>query len=58
MRKIELSRREAEWLVDLLEACDRQEVNNWRHGLAEEIRAKFGMKTFEQEYGSQPPRND
>lgn len=42
-RNLQLTRTEAEWLVDLLEACDPLQEGTWRHDLAAEIRELFGM---------------
>ena len=49
MRNISISRDEAEWLVDLLEKCDRKTEGSWRFDLADQIRETFGMVTREQE---------
>lgn len=48
MRKLLLSRDEAEWLVDLLEKCDLESEGTWRMDMASEIRKLFGMCTREE----------
>jgi hypothetical protein len=48
-RSVELTRDEAERLVDLLEDCDLKVVGTWRHAIAEDIREAFGMITLDEE---------
>lgn len=48
MRTIELSRDEAEWLVDLLEDCDPFREGAWRALLAAQIRDAFGMCSMDE----------
>jgi len=54
MRALELTRNEAEWLVDLLEDCDPKAVGSWRHDLAAEIRTLFGMVQLKDQPASSP----
>lgn len=47
-KSLRLTRDEADWLVDLLEACDITTTGTWRHSIASELRETFGMVTFEE----------
>jgi hypothetical protein len=47
MRTLELSRTEAEFLIDLLEETN-PEGEDWRRTMADELRRKFGCCTWEE----------
>jgi hypothetical protein len=46
-RNLTLVRTEAEWLIELLESCNPEEVGSWRHDMADDIRKLFGMVSRE-----------
>jgi len=43
MRKLTLTRTEADWLIDLLEDCDISTTGEWPHQMAQDIRQLFGL---------------
>jgi hypothetical protein len=45
---LELTRTEADELIDLLEDCDIKKVGIWRHSIAADIRELFGYCSFEE----------